>query len=203
MALTQVMRELFAEEAARDQRWIAEASAPGPAPVSTMHPPPLMTAPPPPDALSHEPPAPPIPRDRPSSSWVNGQPPEGMFAPPPSRPFWTPNPAPGAHDSAKPPPLGAPIESQSVAAGDFSLADGGEAPARGGHRAGRGRSRGRLRPSSPALTQRDTKNRRASPHRGRASHAFMRYESIHARRQVRNAGVGRAPRGARGRRLRQ
>ena len=40
MALTQVMRELFAEEAARDQRWIAEASAPGPAPASTMHPPP-------------------------------------------------------------------------------------------------------------------------------------------------------------------
>jgi len=116
MALTQVMRELFAEEAARDQRWIAEASAPGPAPASTMHPPPLMTAPPPPDALSQEPPTPPIPRDRPSNSWVNGQPPEGMFAPPPSRPFWTPNPAPGAHGSAKPPPLGAPIESQSVAA---------------------------------------------------------------------------------------
>jgi hypothetical protein len=31
-----------------------------------------------------------IPRDRPSSSWRNGEPPNGMFAPPPSRPFAVP-----------------------------------------------------------------------------------------------------------------
>jgi serine/threonine-protein kinase len=91
MALSQVIRELFAEENARDLRWLAEASAPdGPAPLNTMHPPPLYTRPPPPDALAPEPATPVIPRDRPSSSWRNGEPPNGMFAPPPSRPFAVP-----------------------------------------------------------------------------------------------------------------
>jgi serine/threonine-protein kinase len=112
-ALAHVMRELFAEEAARDQRWLAEASAPErDGPLKTMHPPPLPMAAPPLDALSKE--SPPLPP--PSHSWANGQPPDGMFAPPPSRPFWTPNPTNGADESQKPPPLGTPIESNSVVA---------------------------------------------------------------------------------------
>jgi hypothetical protein len=77
-----------------------------------MHPPPLPMAAPPLDALSKE--SPPLPP--PSHSWANGQPPDGMFAPPPSRPFWTPNPTNGADESQKPPPLGTPIESNSVVA---------------------------------------------------------------------------------------
>jgi serine/threonine-protein kinase len=108
MALSQVMRELFSEESARDARWLAEASeGDGKAPLQTMHPPPLYTRPPPPDALAPEPQAPVIPRDRPSSSWSNGgaEPPNGMFAPPPSRPF-------GAPSSKQPDPTGvaAPIQ---------------------------------------------------------------------------------------------
>ena len=116
-ALAQVMTELFAAEAARDRRWITEASAPDrPAPINTMHPAAMLSAPPPPDALSKDTPMPVIPRDRPSSSWINGEPPQGMFAPPPSRPFPVPLAKNGAGDSAKPPKLGAPIESNSTVA---------------------------------------------------------------------------------------
>jgi serine/threonine-protein kinase len=112
MALSQVMRELFAEENARDLRWLAEASAPeGPAPVNTMHPPPLHTHPHPPDALAPEPGPAVIPRDRPSSSWRNGEPPDGMFAPPPSRPF----PVPIAQGPVGPPPTANPAPSGNAA----------------------------------------------------------------------------------------
>jgi serine/threonine protein kinase len=116
-ALSQVMRELFAEEAARDKRWITEASAPDrPAPINTMHPAPMATAPPPPDALSKDTPMPVIPRDRPSHSWMNGEPPQGMFAPPPSRPFPVPLAKNAEGDSTRPPKLGAPMESDSMTA---------------------------------------------------------------------------------------
>ncbi len=116
-ALAQVMRELFAEEAARDQRWISEASAPDrPAPINTMHPAAIVSAPPPPDALSKDTPMPIIPRDRPSNSWVNGEPPDGMFAPPPSRPFNVPIARNEASDSKAPPKLGARIDSNRASA---------------------------------------------------------------------------------------
>ena len=92
-ALSDVMRELFSMERARDQRWLAEASAPDrPAPQNTMHPAPLVSLPPPPDALALDIPKPPAvsANGPPSSSWPRGVPPEGMFSPAPSRPFQVP-----------------------------------------------------------------------------------------------------------------
>jgi hypothetical protein len=81
-----------------------------------MHPAAILSAPPPPDALSKDTPMPIIPRDRPSSSWMNGEPPQGMFAPPPSRPFPVPLAKNEAGDSKKLPQLGAPMESNSTGA---------------------------------------------------------------------------------------
>jgi serine/threonine-protein kinase len=91
-SLSDVMRALFAVEHERDQRWLAEASAPDrPAPKGTMHPAPMATLPPPPVANApHLPPPAGIPADRPSASWSRGAPPDGMFSPAPSRPFDVP-----------------------------------------------------------------------------------------------------------------
>src|SRR5262249_36516491 len=86
-------RELFAMERERDAAWIAEASAPGPAPTNTMHPPPAATHPPPAESTT---PAIPVAMLEPARmpgdlavgahDWPRGAPPDGMFSPAPPRP---------------------------------------------------------------------------------------------------------------------
>jgi serine/threonine-protein kinase len=88
-ALSDVMRELFAVERARDQKWLHEASAPGPGPQYTMHPPAMVTVPPPADARALEIPsllAAPALDGPASTSWPHGAPPDGMFSPAPLHP---------------------------------------------------------------------------------------------------------------------
>ncbi len=88
--LSDVMRELFSEEYARDRKWVAEASAPDrPAPQQMLHlaPPPLTLPPPPPVPASKTLPSAQAPSDAPPpSGWPHGAPPDGMFSPP-SRPI--------------------------------------------------------------------------------------------------------------------
>ena len=195
-ALSDVMRELFEVERAKDQKWLHEASAADkPGPVNTMHPAPLFSAPPLPEAHAIDviPLPPMMPQDAPPpSSWPRGAPPDGMFSPAPSRPFQVPLANTPTKDDTK---VATPFPA------DRPAREGGAAGARGGARGrsrrsregrrgarppgGRGRG-GRFSVARPPLsasatgrlaplTRRDGRKSERASLRGRASHVILSY----------------------------
>ncbi len=104
--VAEVMKELFADEQARQKRWLADASAADrAAPAETMNPPATFYARG--DAVDKIPPSPPVPRD-----WAGGgEPtpsPRATFSPPARPPLAVSAPAPSSRPPAAMSPAAAP-----------------------------------------------------------------------------------------------